>query len=464
MRSKPAAPDLMPTQAHSNASLPIDMAHPDACLSPIHEAPYDHLETRSPQERAADFWSTLPRIAAHAKTQAQAWGERLRGIDPESLNCPAALAQLPVLRKAQLLQSQRDSLARGGDVFGGHAAVGWGTRRPQGSAAALRVFCSPGPLFEPQGQAPDYWRMARALHAAGLRRGDLLHNSFSYHFTPAAAMLEAGALALGCTVFPAGVGQTEQQVLALHAMRTSAYCGTPSFLGILLDKAAAMDLKLPHLRCALVSGEALTPDLRARFARAGVHTRQCYATADIGLIAYETCAPDGLVLDEHVWVDILDTDDQPVADGEVGEVVVTSLNPDYPLLRFGTGDLSAIVPASRAQADPCGRTQLRLRGWLGRADQATKVRGLFVHPQQVQDIVKRHAQILRARLQISQHAGEDQMTLQCECEQPSRALEQAIQSSARECTKLRAQVQWLAPATLPDDGKLIIDQRPSISG
>ncbi len=455
------APALDPVRPHQ---FPMQMDHPDASFNAMQAAPYDTLETRSPQARAADFWSTLPRIVAHAKTHAPAWGKRLHHIDPDNLNSPEALAQLPVLRKAQLLQSQRDHLAQGGDVFGGHATVGWGMERPTGAAAALRVFCSPGPLFEPQGAAPDYWRMARALHAAGLRRGDLLHNSFSYHFTPAAAMLEAGALALGCTVFPAGIGQTEQQVLALHAMRTDAYCGTPSFLGILIDKAAAMGMALPQLRRALVSGEAVTPDLRARFAKAGIDVRQCYATADVGLIAYETDAQDGLVLDEHVWVDIVDADDRAVADGEVGEVVVTVLNSAYPLLRFGTGDLSAIVPASRTQADPCGRTQLRLRGWLGRADQATKVRGLFVHPHQVQDIVKRHAQILRARLQVSQHAGEDQMTLQCECEQPSHALEQAIQSSARECTKLRAQVQWLKPATLPDDGKLIIDQRPSISG
>jgi phenylacetate-CoA ligase len=290
----------------------------------------------------------------------------------------------------------------------------------------------------------------------------LLHNSFSYHFTPAGAMLESGGHALGCTVFPAGVGQTEQQVQSLLALGASAYCGTPSFLGILLDKAAVMGLQLPHLRHALVSGEAVTPALQARFKQAGINAKQCYATADIGLIAYETSALDGLVLDEHVWVEILDVNDKPVADGEVGEIVVTVLNPDYPLLRFGTGDLSAIVPASRTAPDPCGRTQLRLRGWLGRVDQATKVRGLFVHPQQVQDIVKRHAQILRGRLLISQLAGEDQMILQCECAQPDQALALAIQNSVRECTKLRAQVQWLTPATLPEDGQIIVDQRAKI--
>ena len=440
------------------------MAQPDSHSGALtDDAPYDALETRSSQQRAADFWAKLPRIAAHAKAHAPAWRERLRHIDPAGLNCAEALAQLPVLRKAQLLQAQRDSHRQGGDVFGGHATIGLTAAQSAGRAATLRVFCSPGPLFEPQGAAPDYWRMARALHATGVRHGDLLHNSFSYHFTPAGAMLEAGAHALGCAVFPAGVGQTEQQVHALHDLGANAYGGTPSFLGILLDRAASMDVPLPHLRRALVSGEAVTPALRARFIQAGINARQCYATADIGLIAYETSAPDGLVLDEQVWVEILDADDNPVADGEVGEVVVTVLNPDYPLLRFGTGDLSAIAPASRTQPDPRGRTQLRLRGWLGRADQATKVRGLFVHPQQVQDIVKRHAQILRARLLIAQLAGEDRMILQCECAQPSPALEIAIQNSVRECTKLRAEVQWLTPTALPEDGRFIVDQRPPIS-
>lgn len=429
----------------------------------MQDTPYDSLEVRHPPSRDAAFWTALQQIAAHAKAQAPAWRERLARVSPSDLCGPEALAQIPVLRKGAMLELQRQSRAVGGDVFGGHATIGWssaGTKRQN----AARVFSSPGPIYEPQGPGSDYWRMARALHAAGLRRGDLLHNSFSYHFTPAGAMLEGGAHLLGCTVFPAGIGQTEQQLLAMAELGADAYCGTPSFLGILLDRATTMGVTLPRLRKALVSGEALSPALSNRLGAAGVSTLQCYATADIGLIAYETQARDGMFLDESIWVEILDPNDRPVADGEVGEVVVTVLNPDYPLLRFGTGDLSAIIPESRTQASSCGRTQLRIRGWMGRADQATKIRGLFVHPQQVQDILRRHPQLLRARIEVSQRNGEDLMTLHCECALPSAELAQAVQHSVRECTKLRADVQWHPPGDWPEDARQIVDARQIRAG
>ena len=427
------------------------------------DTPYDTLEVRPRPVREAAFWNALHQVAAYAKAHAPAWRERLAQIDTREWNGPRALAQIPVLRKSALLELQRASRAARGDVFGGFAAIGWGDVATANRPAA-RVFSSPGPIYEPQGTGADPWRMARALHAAGLRPGDLLHNSFSYHFTPAGAMFEAGAHRLGCTVFPAGVGQTEQQVIALSELGADAYCGTPSYLGILLDRAEAMATPLPRLRKALVSGEALSAPLSRRLEASGITAMQCYATADLGLIAYEARDCDGLVLDESVWVEILDANDQAVADGEVGEVVVTVLNRDYPLLRFGTGDLSAIVPASRTEAGRCGRTQLRIRGWLGRADEATKIRGLFVHPQQVRDVLRRHTQLLRARIEVSQRGHEDVMTLHCECAQPSDDLALAIQRSVRECTKLRADVQWHSPGDWPDDARHIVDLRQPRAG
>ncbi len=320
---------------------------------------------------------------------------------------------------------------------------------------ARRVFQSPGPIYEPEGHGSDYWRMGRAMHAAGFRPGDLIHNSFSYHLTPAGSMMETGAHAVGCTVFAGGVGNTELQLQAMSELKADAYCGTPSFLRILMEKAKETGVALPSVKKALVSGEAFPPSLRDALRAQGVEAYQCYATADVGLIAYETSAREGLVIDEGVLVEIVrpGTDD-PVPDGEVGEVVVTVFNPDYPLVRFGTGDLSAVL------AGPCptGRTNMRIKGWMGRADQTAKVRGMFVHPSQVAAIVKRHPEVARARLVVSGEQANDQMALRVEAA-ATEGLRERIAATARDITKLRADVEIVAPGSLPNDGKVIEDAR-----
>ena len=415
---------------------------------------YDSLETRSPAQRESELMARLPGQIAHAQQRSGAFAAILQGIDAAAITSRQALAQLPVTRKSELLE--RQTAHRPDQVFGGFNAIHTGRDMP-------RVFASPGPIYEPESRRADYWRMARALHAAGLRPGELLHNSFAYHFTPAGAMLEGAAQRLGCAVFPAGVGQTELQVQALADLGAHCYAGTPSFLGILIERAQSLGVELPQLRKALVSGEALGKDLLARLDALGISALQCYASADVGLIAYETRARDGLFVDESVRVDIVGPDDQPVPDGEIGEVVVTVLNPDYPLMRFGTGDLSAIIPVSRHTPSPCGRTQVRIRGWLGRADQATKVRGLFVHPQQVHDILRRHPQLQRARLQVSQRNGEDHMELLCASQDVSAELAQAVQQTVRDLTKLRAEVSWHPVESWPPDARTITDLRQPLS-
>jgi phenylacetate-CoA ligase len=304
--------------------------------------------------------------------------------------------------------------------------------------------------------ARDYWRGARAMYAAGFRAGDLVHNSFSYHLTPAGSMMETAAHALGCTVFPGGVGNTELQVQAVAELRPHAYAGTPSFLKIMFDKAADMGVAMPSLRKAVLSGEAFPASLRDWFGERGLNGYQCYATADLGLVAYETEAREGLVLDESVIVEIVrpGTAD-PVPEGEVGELVVTTLNPDYPLIRFGTGDLSAILPGTC----PTGRTNVRIRGWMGRADQTAKVRGMFVHPSQVADIARRHPEVRRARLVVSGEMANDRMTLQVEVAQQHEGLSASIAQTIRDVTKLRGDVVLSAPGSLPNDGKVIEDAR-----
>ncbi|MGJ7492783.1 phenylacetate--CoA ligase family protein [Variovorax sp. ZT4R33] len=407
---------------------------------------YDRLEVRDPAEREADLLAALPKQLLHAQTATAAFANILQGIDCTAVTSRAALARLPVTRKSELLERQKQQRAR--DPFGGFSAM---VRGP----AMLRVFASPGTIYEPEGASRDYWRTARALHAAGFRAGDLLHNSFSYHMTPAGAILENGAHALGCTVFPGGTGQTEQQLEAMVELRPDGYVGTPSFLRILLEKAAAMNVALPSLTKALLTGEAFPPSLRDWLAERGVVGMQCYATADLGLIAYETQAREGLVLDEGVLMEIVrpGTGD-PVPDGEVGEVVVTTFNRDYPLVRFGTGDLSAVLPG----ACPTGRTNTRIRGWLGRADQTTKVRGMFVHPGQVAAVLKRFPSVQRARLVVEGEMADDRMTLRVETP-ADETLEPRIAEAMRETTKLRCDVVRVAPGTLPNDGKVIEDAR-----
>jgi phenylacetate-coenzyme A ligase PaaK-like adenylate-forming protein len=408
---------------------------------------FDTLETRDPEIRERAQLAALPARIAFAKTRTTAYAKILDGIEPAAVDSRAALAQLPVTRKSELLDMQKASRP-----FGGFAATRWGE--------GPRVFASPGPIYEPDGAAPDYWRLARALFAAGFRRGDLVHNCFSYHFTPAGSMLECGAHALGCTVFAGGTGQTEQQVQAMANLGPAGYVGTPSFLKIILDKADELGVTLPTLRKALVSGEAFPPSLRDALSGRGITGFQAYATADVGTIAYESEARDGLIGDEGVLVEIVrpGTGD-PVAAGEVGEVVVTTLvTSAYPLIRFGTGDLSALVPASLGAASACGRTNIRIRGWLGRADQTTKVKGMFVHPSQVAEIVRRHPGIVKARLAVDTDEGGDRMTLHVEAPE-NRATAEAIVASMREVTRLRGDVVFHAPGELANDGKVIDDLR-----
>lgn len=415
---------------------------------------FDALEACSPEQRDRGQLAALTVQIDQAKRHAPAIAERLRGVDPAAIDSMAALAALPVLRKHELLDEQ--AARRHGDAFGGFSTVGWGAGR-DASRRATRVFASPGPIHEPDSSRPDYWRMGRALYAAGFRAGDLVHNSFSYHFTPAGAMMESGAQAIGCTVFPAGTGQTDLQVQAMRTLRPDAYVGTPSFLRLLLEKADELGIALASLAKASVGGEAFPSALRDALAARGIVAYQSYGTADLGLVAYETTARDGLVVDEGVIVEIVrpGTGD-PVAEGEVGEVVVTTLNPDYPLIRFGTGDLSAFLPGRC----PTGRTNRRLRGWLGRADQSAKVRGMFVHPPQVAEIVRRHAEIRRARLVISGEMADDRMSLEIEVEgAPATGLVERITETIRDVTKLRGNVVLRTPGTLPNDGKVIDDTR-----
>jgi phenylacetate-CoA ligase len=408
---------------------------------------FDSLEHLEPAKRETALLQALPAQIAHAQKHASAWATILQGVDAVSINSRQALAQLPVTRKYELLERQQAE--RANDVFGGFSALRFGNNMP-------RVFASPGPIYEPEGVGKDYWRMARALYAAGFRTGELIHNCFSYHFTPAGSMMESGAHALGCSVFPAGTGQTEQQLQAMLELRPSGYSGTPSFLKILFEKAAESQTALPFLSKALVSGEAFPPSLRDWLAERGMTAYQCYATADIGLIAYETSAREGLVVDEGVLVEIVrpGTGD-PVAQGEVGELVVTTLNPDYPLIRFGTGDLTAVLPGMC----PTGRTNQRIKGWMGRADQTTKVRGMFVHPGQVDQVVKRFPEVLKARLVVSGEMANDQMHLHVETAQASEHLQAAVAQAVRDVTKLRTEVVFATPGSLANDGKVIEDAR-----
>ena len=408
---------------------------------------YDALETRDPSEREAALLAALPAQVAHAQQASPAFASILAGVDASAVTTRAALAQLPVTRKHEL--HERQQATRAVNVFGGFSALGFGAAMP-------RVFCSPGPIYEPEGTRRDYWRMARALYAAGFRAGELVHNSFSYHFVPAGSMMETGAHALGCTVFPGGTGQTEQQVHAMAELKPAGYIGTPSFLKIIIEKAAELGVPLPSVTKALVSGEAFPPSLRDWFAQQGIAGYQCYATADLGLIAYETSAREGLVLDEGVIVEIVrpGTGD-PVPEGEVGELVITTLNPDYPLVRFGTGDLSAVLPGQC----PTGRTNTRIKGWMGRADQTTKVRGMFVHPGQVAAIAKRFPQVQRARLVVSGEMANDQMVLRVETTETAEGLAHQLGDAIREVTKLRGDVEMVPPGTLPNDGKVIEDAR-----
>jgi len=410
---------------------------------------YDALESRDPSAREKDLLSALPALIARAR-QASGWAAILKDVNPQDINSRAALAQLPVTRKSALKDMQKAELP-----FGGLTVT------PVDKLS--RIFMSPGPIFDPEGRGDDWWRYARPLHALGVRGGDLIQNCFAYHFTPAGLMVEGGAAKLGCPVIPAGIGQTEMQVQAMTLLRPKAYVGTPSFLKIIIEKAQEMGEDIRSVRYALVGAEALPPSLRSWLNDHGVpHVLQTYGSADIGNIAYETLSGDqvnpGMVLDETLLLEIVRPGTgEPVSDGEVGEVVITSFNPDYPLIRFATGDLSAVLTGQ----SPCGRTNTRIKGWMGRADQTTKVRAMFVHPSQVADIVRRHPVILKARLVITGEMGNDEMTLHCEVADTTAASSHAetIVASIRDMTKLRGEVHFVAQGSLPNDGKVIDDAR-----
>jgi len=405
---------------------------------------YDTLETRDPEARERELVAALPRQIAHAKAHAPALAALLREVVPESIRSRADLAKLPVLRKSELIERQKRA-----PPFGGLAAAKPGE--------LARIFMSPGPIYDPEGRRRDYWRFARALFGAGFRAGDLIHNCFAYHLTPAGSMLETGAQALGCAVVPGGTGQTELQLKAIEHLRPQGYVGTPSFLRIILEKGRELGADLSSMRKALVSGEAFPPALQKEVASYGIAALQCYASADLGLIAYESPAREGMILDEGILVEIVrpGTGD-PVPEGEVGEVVVTTLTPDYPLIRFATGDLSSIL----AGRSPCGRTNARIKGWMGRADQTTKVKGMFVHPTQVAEAVRPHREVLRARLMVSQENQTDVMTLLVEVPAGvDPALATRLGESLQAVTKLKGKVVFQTPGSLPNDGKVIEDTR-----
>jgi phenylacetate-CoA ligase len=405
---------------------------------------YDDLETREPALRERVLLAALPRQVAHAKRQAPYFAALLRDVEPQDVTSRQALAALPVTRKHQLLALQQEA-----PPFGGLAAT------PPGGLA--RLFMSPGPIYDPEGRQADYWRMARPLFAAGFRPGDLLLNCFSYHLTPAGAMMESGAHALGCAVIPGGTGQTELQLRAIGDLRPVGYVGTPSFLRIILDKGRESGADLSSLKRALVSGEAFPPALQSAVASHGIAAFQAYGTADLGAIAYETEAREGLVVDEGILLEVVRPGTGDVLpEGEVGEVVVTTFTADYPLIRFGTGDLSAILPGT----SPCGRTNQRIKGWMGRADQTTKVKGMFVHPEQVAETVKRHDGIGRARLVVTHDGHNDVMTLKAEAAPGTdAAFAVRLAETLAAVTKLNGRVELVAPGSLPNDGKVIEDAR-----
>jgi phenylacetate-CoA ligase len=409
---------------------------------------FDTLERRPPKKREAALFTALPAFLAHARRRAPGWAAILKDIDPARVKTRKALAALPVTRKSDLGELQRKNPPLGGLNATAVEKLG-------------KLFISPGPIYEPEGRGRDWWRTARGLHAGGFRKGDRVVNTFAYHFTPAGSMMEAGALALGCSVVPTGVGQTEIQAAAIRDLGVNGFIGTPSFLKLIVEKADELKIDISCLKKAHVGAEYLPPALRKGLQDRGLRVSQTYASADLGLIAYESLMPDGtvnegMIMEEGLLLEIVrpGTGD-PVPAGEVGEVVITSFNKDYPLIRFGTGDLSAVLPGR----SPCGRTNVRIKGWMGRADQSTKVRAMFVTPKQVSDIVRRHAEVLKARLVVEGEVGNDRMTLKCEVAERKAGLGDAIVHSIRDVTKLRGEAELVAPGSLPNDGKVIEDLR-----
>lgn len=404
---------------------------------------YDELETRSPDKRDQAFAAALPEFIAAAMANAPGWAKHLAGIDPASVTTREALAALPILRKSELAAMQF-----AGPPFGGFAS--------QEAGSFGRLLMSPGPIFEPQARTRDNWRMARAFFAAGFRAGEIVHNAFSYHLSPGAFIMEAGAIGLGCAVVPAGVGNTEMQIEAIAHYRPSGFTGTPDYLKVLLEAGEAAGKDISSITKALVSGGALFPALRGEYKDRGIDCLQCYANAEIGLIAFESETLEGMIVDEDVILEIVrpGTGD-PVPAGEVGEVVVTSFNPDYPMIRLATGDLSAVVEGP----SPCGRTNTRIKGWMGRADQATKVKGLFVRPEQIAEISRRHPELGRLRLEVSRDHDQDVMILKAESDDASTGLAEKIAGTLHAVTKMKGKVELAEPGSLPNDGIIIADIR-----
>jgi phenylacetate-CoA ligase len=409
---------------------------------------FDDLETRQPEAREGALMAALPGHVAHAKQNAPGFARIFKDVDPGEVKSRKSLARLPVTRKSDLASLQKEM-----PPLGGLNAT------PVEKLAKL--FVSPGPVYDPEGHGKNWWRSARGLFAGGFRAGDLVINTFAYHFTPAGSMLESGALALGCTVVPAGVGQTEMQVAAIRDLRVRGYIGTPSFLKLIAEKADELKADISSLTKAQVGAEYLPPTLRKAMRERGIVVTQMYGSADLGVIAYESAMADGtvnegMIMEEALILEIVRPGTgEPVTDGEVGEVVITSFNRDYPLIRFATGDLSAVLPGT----SPCGRTNVRIKGWMGRADQSTKVRAMFVTPGQVAEVLRRHPEVRRARLVVEGEEGNDRMTLLCESAGQPQGLAEALVASMRDVTKLRAEVQLVASGTLPNDGKVIEDKR-----
>ena len=410
---------------------------------------YDNLETRSPEDREKALFAALPYFISEAQTKSPYFGRILKNVNGMEINSRKALSSLPVTRKSDLLDLQKENFP-----FGGLTTCEPGKLK--------RIYQSPGPIYDPEGFGDDWWGSARSLYAAGFRAGDILHNSFAYHMTPAGSILETGAAKIGCAVVPAGVGNTELQVRAIADIKPTGYAGTPSFLVTLLEKAAELGEDVTSLSKAVVGGEALPPSVRQNIADKGVNCVQIYASADLGCIGYESEACEGLIVEERLIIEIVRPGtSEIVADGEVGEVVATMFVPEYPLIRFGTGDLSAILPG----ISPCGRTNARLKGWMGRADQTTKVKGMFVHPSQVADVIKRHPEIIKARLIVDQREGIDVMILNCEVEGGSQlsssdsSVFQEVSSTIQSVCKLKGEVKLTDPNSLPNDGKVIDDVR-----
>jgi phenylacetate-CoA ligase len=408
---------------------------------------YDALETRDPAARERETFARLPEVIGNAM-QAPGWAAQLKDVEPTTVNSRAALARLPVLRKSDLLARQKEAAPFGG----------FNTRPP---GRMKRLMMSPGPIFEPEADGADWWGCARACFAAGFRAGDVVLNTFGYHLTPGGFILESGAQAVGCAVIAAGPGNTEQQLEAIAQLRPVGYMGTPDFLKILLDAAVKAGKDASSIRRALVGGAALPGSLRSELQQRGVAVVQCYATAELGVIAYESEAAhfqtEGMIVNESLIVEIVrpGTGD-PVADGEVGEVVVTTFNPDYPMIRLATGDLSAVM----AGASPCGRSNMRIKGWMGRADQTTKVKGMFVRPELVVEVGRRHAALGRVRLAVTRVGEQDAMTLLAECASPPPGLADEVAATLQSVTKLKGEVRLVAPGSLPNDGKVIADERP----